>query len=438
MDTKIILLISIILQLGAALLALRLIRVTGRRISWALIAFAILLMAVRRSITFYRVMAGDMALPPDFLAEIVALLISILMVVGIAWISPFFLSIKKSRELIEKSEEKYRTLFEDSKDSIFISSLEGSIIDFNKAAEEMLGYSREELLSMSMNDLYVRRKDRLQFRKIIESQGYVKDYELQLRKKDGSVIDCLDSATIRRDMERNIIGYQGIIRNITKQKRANDILKLSEEKFHGIFDESIAAIYLFDAQKNFMDSNQAGLDLLGYSKEELLKMSIHQVDADPEAVLPEHQELLTGNRIINFEHKLKKKNGSIITVLNNSRPIHDEKGNVSGMQSTLIDITQRKQAEVRENVHKHRIIALNEASRTLVGTLKFQDVANKCAAIARELVDVDGASIFLLNNERTHLSPIVSKGPYSDEVMSMTLKLGEGIGNSGNIRTPFR
>ena len=102
---------------------------------------------------------------------------------------------------------------------------------------------------------------------------------------------------------------------------------------------------MFDEKKNFLDSNQAGLDLLGYSREELLNMSIPDVDANPIVVLPAHEQLLSGDRIINYEHKLKRKDGKIITVLNNSRPLINGDEQVVGMQSTLINITDRKKTE---------------------------------------------------------------------------------------------
>lgn len=123
-------------------------------------------------------------------------------------------------------------------------------------------------------------------------------------------------------------------------------LRESEEKYRGIFDESVAAIYVFDTQKRFIDSNQAGQDLLGYTREELLSMSIPDVDAEPGVVLPAHAELLSGGRLIDYEHQLRRKDGSIITVLNNSHALTGPEGSVIGMQSTLFDITARKQAEV--------------------------------------------------------------------------------------------
>ncbi len=130
-------------------------------------------------------------------------------------------------------------------------------------------------------------------------------------------------------------------------------LRESEQKYRGIFDESIAAIYVFDNKMNFVDSNKAGLDLLGYSRDELLSMCIPDVDADPAAVEPAHDQLLAGDRITSYEHRLKHKDGTIITVLNNSRPLTGRDGEVTGLQSTIVDITDRKIAEMeREKLHQ--------------------------------------------------------------------------------------
>ena len=83
MQIQIILGLSVTLQLAAAALAFRLIRYTERRFAWGLITSAIILMATRRGITLYRLLSQDVSKPPDLAAELVALLISILMVVGI-------------------------------------------------------------------------------------------------------------------------------------------------------------------------------------------------------------------------------------------------------------------------------------------------------------------------------------------------------------------
>jgi len=147
------------------------------------------------------------------------------------------------------------------------------------------------------------------------------------------------------DEQGEMVGTVGCGRIVTREKQIEQDLRESAQKYQGIFNESVVAIYVFDEKKNFVDANQAGLDLLGYSMEELLGMNIADVDADPAAVLPAHQQLVSGERIVNFEHQLKRKDGRIITVLNNSRPLSDAHGNIIGMQSTLIDITERKKIE---------------------------------------------------------------------------------------------
>ena len=169
-------------------------------------------------------------------------------------------------------------------------------------------------------------------------------------KHEGRVMGCLNAAShtfddippARRQALEMIAAQAG--HGIARLK-AELALRASEEKYRGIFDESVAAIYVFDRQKRFLDTNQAGLDLLGYSREELLRKSILEVDAEPAAVLPAHAELLAGGRLVNYQHRLRRKDGTVITVLNNSRSLTDAAGGVIGMQSTLFDITQRQRAK---------------------------------------------------------------------------------------------
>ena len=119
---------------------------------------------------------------------------------------------------LEDLELKYRTLFEDSRDAIYISSKEGIIIEFNQAAIELFGYSREEITKLNVQDTYVNPDDREIFQEDIKKNGSVKDFEVKLRKKDGRVMDCLITSTVRRTTDGIITGYQGIIRDITYLK----------------------------------------------------------------------------------------------------------------------------------------------------------------------------------------------------------------------------
>ncbi|MDO9262391.1 MAG: PAS domain S-box protein, partial [Desulfosalsimonadaceae bacterium] len=120
---------------------------------------------------------------------------------------------------LKKSEEKYRSLFESSRDVIYITTLDGEIIEYNPAGVELFGYSREEVIGNSILTLYHNPDDRAKFIEAIRQKGYVRDYEIKFKKKDGTRIDCLLTSTFWQSEDGGMLGYQGIIRDITDQKR---------------------------------------------------------------------------------------------------------------------------------------------------------------------------------------------------------------------------
>ncbi|MGO9952954.1 MAG: PAS domain S-box protein [Dissulfurispiraceae bacterium] len=127
---------------------------------------------------------------------------------------------KKGEVCLSASEEKYRSIFEETKDVIFISSPEGKFVDINPAGLEWLGYaSLEELRKIDIrNDLYVNAQDRVVFQQLIERQGYVKDFEVQFKKAPGQQITVRITATAIRDEKGRVINYRGIIRDVTLEK----------------------------------------------------------------------------------------------------------------------------------------------------------------------------------------------------------------------------
>ena len=143
-----------------------------------------------------------------------------------------------------------------------------------------------------------------------------------------------------------VAGMKRLNNNLMEyHKRSTREVMESEAGYRRIFNDSITAIYILDIQKKFVDSNKAGLDLLGYSREELLGLSLIDVSLDTLDTEQACGRLLNRQEITNREHQLKKKSGETITVLDNSISITDLSDNVIGIQSTIINITKRKQAE---------------------------------------------------------------------------------------------
>lgn len=124
----------------------------------------------------------------------------------------------------------YRSLFEDSRDAIYMTTREGFFIEANQAMLDLFGFSRDELLGLSAKIIYAEATDRESFQRAIEEKGFVRDYEIHFRRKSGLVMDCLLTAACRRAPDGTIAGYQGIIRDITGQKRSAEALMQSQQK----------------------------------------------------------------------------------------------------------------------------------------------------------------------------------------------------------------
>jgi len=110
------------------------------------------------------------------------------------------------------------------------------------------------------------------------------------------------------------------------------------------------AVYLFDAEQHFIDANPAGEQLLGYTRDELLSLCIMDVDVDPEAVRVAHARLRRGEPLVNFEHRLRRKDGHAIHVRNHSMVLRNSQGKITHWCSFLMDITEQRHAEI-ETAH---------------------------------------------------------------------------------------
>ncbi|MBI5057878.1 MAG: PAS domain S-box protein [Nitrospirae bacterium] len=148
---------------------------------------------------------------------------------------------KQAEEALRESEGRYRLLFEESRDAIYMATQNGEFVNINQSALDLFGYTKEEIQKLNITDLYVNPVDRDGFQQEIEQKGFVRDYEVKLRRKDGTVMDCLVTSTMRRDKHANIVGYQGIIRDITGLKRKEEEqLKIEKLESVGILAGGIA------------------------------------------------------------------------------------------------------------------------------------------------------------------------------------------------------
>lgn len=156
--------------------------------------------------------------------------------------------IRYERRLAEsqfrKSEEKYRTLFEESRDAIFISAKKGKFFDFNQSTIDLFGYSKKEMLEMNTKDIFVNADEYLGLLEEIEKKGSVRDFEAKLYKRDGTKINCLITSSARLSKDNNIIGYQGIIRDISELVSSRQKLEKTLDKLRKALGGTIQAMAL--------------------------------------------------------------------------------------------------------------------------------------------------------------------------------------------------
>lgn len=134
--------------------------------------------------------------------------------------------VERRTQNLEQTNQRYQLLFENSKDAIYMATHSGGILAINQAALDLFDYSEDELMRLNCKVLFASTDQRTGFQQRVETQGFVKDYEVQMQKKDGRLIDCLLTAHILKEPDGSILGYQGILRDITDQKRAEKKIRL--------------------------------------------------------------------------------------------------------------------------------------------------------------------------------------------------------------------
>ena len=172
---------------------------------------------------------------------------------------------KKAEEKIRGSEERYRSLFENSLDGIYRTTLGGKYIDVNPALVKMLGYSRkDELLKIDIpTQLYFRKEDRP------GPDQRNRIFETRLKKKDGYVISVEISSRVVIGKDGKPVCYEGIVRDITEWKRLIDEIKESEKKYRTIFENTGNAAVMIEKDKTISLASSIFEKLSGYSKSEI-------------------------------------------------------------------------------------------------------------------------------------------------------------------------
>lgn len=143
---------------------------------------------------------------------------------------------------LRQSEEKFRLFFEESRDAIFVTDRECCLINVNQSAQDMFGYSREEILGLNICETFCDAICKNTLMEEITSKGYVREEEVRLRRKDGTALVSLLSASLRKSESGELLGFQGIFHDITERKRAEETLVRQNEYLAALHETTMGLI----------------------------------------------------------------------------------------------------------------------------------------------------------------------------------------------------
>ncbi len=290
-------------------------------------------------------------------------------VVGFLAVSRDITERKRMEEELKKSEEKYRSIFENVQDVYFETLFNGTILEISPSIQFVSKgqYHRADLIGRSMYDFYNNPDDRLTMLVEMQKAGCITDFEVQFKNRDGSILICSLLLKVKLDAEGRPEKIIGSMRDITERKRAEEALRESEEWFRTLADTTSTGIFIYRDVRIVYVNRAAGM-LSGYTAEEFLALRFWDL------IHPDYRELVRERGLARqrdepkparYEVKMMRKDGEV-------RWIDFTAGKISwqgrpAVLGTVFDITERKRAEEeREELVKELQTAL-EHVQTLGG-----------------------------------------------------------------------
>lgn len=331
--------------------------------------------------------------------------------------------LKKSNMLLIKTKQKYRDLYENSPDLLRTINLEGIVLDCNNSYCKYLGYTKKEVIGMSVFD-FVAPQNIDEYTSSFETwkaTGHITNTNVWLKRKDNSEFLGLINATNLYDFDGKLVGSNTTIRDISDlyeirktlednekklQQRnaalttAYDHLLETEQRYRTLYEKSPDLLRTVDLNENIIDCNDAYCTSLGYSREEIIGKSLFLHVAE-KSVQDLRDTLAEWNRtgfIENREIWLQRKTGDIFPTLLLSTNLYDVNGKLIGRIGALRDMSVIHAAKKEIEEHKtQRLSAIGELSARIA-----HDLRNPLSVITNtlEIIKIQNPHLKETNQEK--------------------------------------
>ena len=256
---------------------------------------------------------------------------------------------KRAQEALRQANAYNRSLLEASLDPLVTIGPDGKITDVNGATEAVTGCARATLIGTDFSDYFTDpEKARAGYQQVFR-EGFVRDYPLELRHRDGRIASVLYNASVYRDEDGNVAGIFAAARDITKRKRAEEALRLSEQRFSSMLENvRDYAIIFLDLDGRITSWNKGAERIKGYRTEEIVgqHFSRFYMPADIANGKPDREiQVATSEGRFEDEDWRVRKDGSRFWANVVVTALRDASGKVNGFVKITRDLTARKEAE---------------------------------------------------------------------------------------------
>lgn len=320
---------------------------------------------------------------------------------------------KQFEDAIRKSENLYRSIIQNIEDVYFRFDLNENLALASPSAAKLFGYdSVEDMLGNHISAFWSDNEQKQKLLDTIRSNRRITNFETVLQRKSGEPVYVSLSASFFRDEKGRTSGIEGIIRDITDQKKAQSDLLKEQILVRNIMDNVPDQIYFKDLQSRFIRTNRVVSQRFGFNNNEEI---IGKTDFDffskehAQKAFDVEQEIInTKKPFVNIEEKEIWPDGRITWVSSTKMPLYDSNGIVVGTFGISRDITERKLEEIalqhgEERALKQRQAIADLATESLLSKIDLKEGFDKVVKTAAKALDVSRASVWLFSSDQKDL-----------------------------------
>jgi PAS domain S-box-containing protein len=290
---------------------------------------------------------------------------------------------KQAEEQLRQASQYARSLIEASLDPLVTISPEGKITDVNEATVKITGIPRDKLIGTDFSDYFTEPENARKGYEQVFAKGFVTDYPLTIRHKDGRLTNVLYNASVYRDVQGNVLGVFAAARDITAQKQASQYAR-------SLIEASLDPLVTINPDGTITDVNEATVKVTGVPREKLIGTDFSNYFTEPAKAREGYRLVFSKGMVTDYPLTIRHIDGELTDVLYNASVYKDVGGNVLGVFAAARDITAQRKAEaqVAEQRTKEleRLAELEKFQKLTVGReLKMIELKKEIQELKRSL-----------------------------------------------------